>query len=427
VLAAVLLAASCADTAPPAPAVTPQGDERYLPDPRLGSEAPVAPQVERRLDTAWRYVLAGNEGEARRRIAEIRTKEPDYLPALLAEAALDIRTDRLDEAGRLIELAKKQDPHSLAALLYEAEIAARRKETRKAWELYRSLAARPGVPAAAGERLKELQTALFNAAFTAAMSAPDAEAVRLLREALAYNPGTNDVRILLAGKLVNLKQYDEARRELEPVLNSADVDRPDVQEALAEIDVGRGRYQEAIIRYERLARRTKEPRHADRLEVIKDEWSMSNMPPRFRQALDSGEITRADLAVLLYWTVPTVRFAQNLSSPPIAIDIENVSGRDEIIRSIALGLYDVDPVTRRVSPFRPITAERLTRHLARVLTLSGAQCARVSTPERDEVTRSRVILATCQVSDPLATFAADATISGRDAERMLEQVAKAAR
>ncbi|HYR27914.1 MAG TPA: tetratricopeptide repeat protein, partial [Thermoanaerobaculia bacterium] len=248
-------------------------------------------------------------------------------------------------------------------------------------------------------------------------AARDAEAVPLFREALAYNPAAMDVRVALSGRLVNLGQFDEARRELDPVLNTADVDRPAVQEILAEIDVGRGRYQEAIVRYDRLARRVQEPRYTARLEQIKEQWSMANMPPQFRQALESPAITRADLAVLLYWTVPSVRFAQNLASPPIAIDIENVAGREEMIRAIALGLYDVDPVTRRVSPSRAVTASRLSAHLARVLTLRGAACARGITHDR--------VLNACGVADPGVTVPADATITGREAARALEQVAKA--
>ena len=71
------------------------------------------------------------------------------------------------------------------------------------------------------------------------------------------------------------------------------------------------------------------------------------MPAHYRAAADSLAVTRSDFAVLLYWTVPSVRFAQNLGTPQIAVDIEDVAGREEIIRALALGLYDVDPVTRR--------------------------------------------------------------------------------
>ena len=414
-LAAAVTLAACTSTAPPPPMVAPQGDDRFLIDPRTGYDVAVDPQVSQRFETAWRHVTAGNEAEARRRIAEIRTKNPEYAPAILAEAALDLRAGNFDAAEVAINTARRASETWIAPRVYEAELAFRREQTRRAYELYRDLVGQPGVPSIVTERVDALQTRLFNELLATAAGASDAEAVRLLREALAYNAGAMDVRVMLASRLVNLKQFDEARRELDPVLNTAEVDRPAVQEILAEIDAGRGRYQEAIVRYERLSRRIKEPRYAERLEQIKEEWSMANMPPQFRQALESPAITRADFAVLLYWLVPSVRFAQNLSSPLIAIDIENVAGREEIIRAIAIGLFDVDPVTRRVSPGRPINAARFSQHLARLLTLRGAPCARGLTHDR--------VLAACGIAEP--ALPPDAAITGREAAAALEAIAKA--
>lgn len=417
-LAAAMTLAACSSTpAALPPVVTPVGEDRFLIDPRTGYQGATNPQLDQRFEAAWRYLMAGSEAEGRRRLAEVRLKNPEYLPALLAEAAVEIRAGNLDAARTAVAAARQQSADWIAPLVYEAEIAYRRDDTRAAYDLYRALAARSDAPPFVADRVSALQTTLFNQTVAAAAAARDAEAVALFRESLAYNPNALDVRIGLASRLVNLGQFDEARREIGPVLDTAEVDRPAVQEILAEIDVGRGRYQEAIVRYDRLARRTNEPRYSQRLETIKEQWSMANMPPEFRQALESSAITRGDLAVLLYWTVPSVRFAQNLSSPPIAIDIDNASGREEIIRAIAIGLYDVDPVTRRVSPGRQVTASRLTTHLTRLLTIRGAACARGVPQER--------VLAACGIVDPGATVPPDATISGREAARALEQIAKA--
>lgn len=405
-LGLAMVLAGCAPAAAPPPAVTPQGDDRYLIDPRTGS-APLDPQTNARFETAWGFVLAGNELAARRRLDEIRKKTPNLPQLALAEAAIDIRANRFDAAR-----AKLEKLDSPVARVYEAEIALRQGETRRALDLYRPLAA---VAPTANERIAQLETTLYEQLLAQAQSASDAEAIALLREALAFRAAV-EPRILLARKLVQQRSFDEARRELDPLLNSGEVDRAEVQELLAEIDVGRGRYQEAIVRYDRLARRTREPRYAQRLEAIKEEWSMANMPSHYRAAVESPAITRADLAVLLYWTVPSIRFARNLGSPTIAVDLEDVAGREEMIRAIAIGLYDVDPVTRRVGPFRAVTAERLSRHLARVLQLRGAACARGVAADK--------VLAACGVTDPLATFAPDATVTGRDAEKMLQQVAK---
>jgi tetratricopeptide (TPR) repeat protein len=403
----LLLLASCTPAVTPPPNVTPQGEDRYLVDPRTGS--PVADaETDRKLDAAWRYALAGNDAEARRLLDEIRKKHPGYAPASLAEAAMEIRANRFEAARAIVS---KFD--TIAARVYEAEIAFRENDARRALELYRPLATQ--VPTA-NERIALLENTLYDQLFAAAQSAPDAQAIPLLREALTFRPAAVEPRILLARKLVLQRGFDEAKRELEPLLSGNEVDRAEVQELLAEIDIGRGRYQEAIVRYDRLARRTKEPRYQQRLDEIKSEWSMANMPSQYRQALESPAITRGDLAILLYWTVPSIRFARNLGAPTIAVDIEDVAGREEMIRAIAIGLYDVDPVTRRVGPSRIVTADRLSRHLARLLQLRGAACARGMTPDK--------ILSACGVTDPLATWPPDASVSGRDAKTLLEQVAK---
>ncbi len=414
-LVALIVAASCTPVDLPPPAVTPQGDDRYLIDPRTGAEATLPATVASKFEAAWRYVVAGNEMEAERRLADIQKTNPDLLPVMLAHAAMDIKAGRFDDASAAVAEVLARSPESLAARVYEAEIAVRRGQTRPALDLYQAIAARADAPGIANERVGQLRDALFNELYAAAQNAPDPEAARLLREALMINAGATEARVLLAQKLLAQKRYDEARKELDPLLNTI-ADRAEIQEMLAEIEVGRGRYQEAIVRFDRLARRTKDPRYAQRLEEIKQEWSAANMPAHFRDALESVELTRAEFATLLYWTVPSVRFAQKLSSPPIAVDIEDVQGREEMIRAIALGLYEVDPVTRRVSPFRQVTAGRLSSLLARVLTLRGAACARGLSQDK--------VLAACEVPDPLATHSSDAAVTGRDAQKMLEQLAK---
>lgn len=364
-LATALLAASC--TPPPqAPNVTPQGEDQYLVDPRLGYDGTLDPKLQAKFDAAWRFIVAGNSAEAQRLLNEVRAKKPDYAPATLAEAAIEIREGRFDAAQAMIEQID-----TTAARVYRAEIALRKKETRRAYDLYRELSQ---VPTAA-ERLKQLEAALFTELYTSAQTAADAEAVRLLREALALNPGSVEARVLLVQKLIAGKEWAEARRAIDPLL-ATQLGRAEVQEALAEIDAGRGRYEEAFQRYRTLERQTHDPRHKQRLEEIEELWSAANMPPQVTRALQSEAITRADFAVLLYWKVNSVRFAQNLRTPPIATDIGDVPGREEIIRALAIGLYDVDPVTRTVSPYRAVNADRLERLTARLLTLRGAACAR---------------------------------------------------
>jgi len=408
--AIALVIAACA--APPPPAVVvPEGEARYLTDPRAGWTAAATPAVERAFENAWRYILAGDFTKARERLDYIRTKNADYPPAALAEAAIAIREKRLEDARGIADKLLERYPDYTAAAVYEAEIDIAENRLESAYDRYRSIIGKEGAPPTAAERVAELQTRLFDRLYGAALTAKDTESVRLLREALKLNPSASAARVLLVQKLVAQRQYDEARRELDPLLSSGDADKVEVQESLAEIDVGKGRYQQAINRYERLSRRDPDGRFAKRLEEIKAAFAEANMPPQFRRALETESITRADLAVLLYWKLTAIRFAQDVPAPPIAIDIGEVPGRDELIRAIALGIFPVDSITRRVNPYATVNAAALSRFASRVLALRGSSC------------RS---LTACGIEDPAAA-GDDGIVSGRTAAALIDQLERVVR
>jgi len=417
VLIAAILFASCAPAPAPVAAPVAQGNDRFLIDPRTGYEPQPAPANAKRFDEAWRAILAGDYTTARKKLDDVRAKEPGYLPVQLAEAAIDLRQGKTDAARPIVERVLSKRPRYTAAEVYAAEIAIAEKRTREAYDLYRVLAAHPGAPPFADERIAELRTTLFDQLYNASLAAPDDEAVRLLRDALSINPSATAARVLLVQKLVGQHKYDEARTELEPMLSTADVDRNEVQEALAEIDISRGRYEAAIARYERLSKR--DLRFASRLDEIKQQYAEANMPPQFRRAIESESITRGDLAVLMYWKVASVRFASNLPAPPIATDIGETPGRDEIVRAMALGIYQVDPITRRVGPYSPVNTGGLARVAARLLTMRGASCARGAGNDPQKV------LAACAIVDPSLGAGVEAPVSGRVAAGVLEQVDRA--
>jgi tetratricopeptide (TPR) repeat protein len=408
--AIVLMIAACA--APPPPAVVvPEGEARFLTDPRVGWTGTSTPAVDRAFENAWRYILAGDFTKARERLDYIRTKNADYAPATLADAAIAIREKRLEDARAIADRLLERYPNYTAAAVYEAEIDIAENRLESAYDRYRSIVGKEGAPPTAADRVAELQTRIFDRLYGAALTAKDAESVRLLREALKINPSASAARILLVQRLVAQRQYDEARRELDPILSSGEADKVEVQEALAEIDVGKGRYQQAINRYERLTRRDPDGRFARRLAEIKDAFAEANMPTQYRRALESESISRADLAVLLYWKLTAIRFAQDVPAPPIAIDIGEVPGRDELIRAIALGIFSVDPITRRVNPYATVNAASLSRTAARVLALRGSSCR---------------TLAACGIEDP-ATAGDDGVVSGRTAAALIDQLERVVR
>ncbi len=421
----VIAALRCATTppsnggGPPAIPETVHGEDRYLIDPRIGFDQPAPAKLETRFASGWRAFQAGDNAGARMVFDQIRKARPDYLPATLALAAIDIRDGRYDRATLAVERAEAKVSSYTAAQVYAAEIAARQGQLKRAFDLYTPLSAEIAVPDVVKDRYADIRERYFEELSANARAATGPDANRLLREALTINPSARDLRMQLVRNLLAQKNWDEARTTLDPLVNT-EADKSDVQEALAEIEVGRGQYPQAIQRYEMLTKRDRDPRYANRLNELKQRWNEENMPPQFRKAVESEVAARADLAVLLYWELSSIRFAQNLGTPPIAIDVENATGRDETVRAIALGILQVDPLTRRVGPTTPVTASALTRYAARTLVARGASCARGTTDPHSTVVA-------CHVSDVTATLPPDEPVSGHVVSDVIDEIDRALR
>lgn len=413
--AALLLAAACTSTAPVVRRPSDPRD-RFLIDPRTGYDARVPQSVDQRFQAAWLSVEAGDTDRARQQLTRIQQRQADYLPAELALAAIDVREGRPDLARPIVDAVLNRAPLYTAARVYDAELSARGGDLRRAYSTYAQITAQGPVPEVTREGVIDLRGQLVSAIVASARTAPAAEAVPLLQEALTIDPRSKPTRLLLAQSLVAQRNWNAAFTVVKPLLTT-DGDDPGVQATTAEIEAGRGQYEQAIARYQELASR--DPRYVPRLNAVKEQWSEANMPPQFTQAIGSEELNRTDLAVLLYWKVASIRFAQNLATPPIAVDVSELPGREEVIRAIAIGMLQVDPVTRRVNPTAPVTAVQLARYAARVLVNRGATCARGagSDPSR--------ILAACRVTDLSETLPPDAPVTGRAALGVVEQMDRA--
>ena len=406
----VVAAIGCV-TAPAPPPVPVSPEAKYLPDPLLGWTT-ASDSTEKRFDAAWRAVIAGEFDNARKRLADLESRDPSFAPANLADAAIDLLEGHPDVARPPVEKIAAKYPQYTAAQVFLAELDVAQNRIRSAYDRYRDITSQPNPPPGANARLAELQTRVFDQLYGAAINAAPADAVPILRDALTVMPTASAARLLLAQKLMAMRQFDEARTALDPLLNSSSASQPEVQETIAEIDVGKGQYEDAIARYEKLARKDPGGKYAKRLDQVKQLFAAANLPPQVMRAMQAPALTRADLAVLMYWTVAAIRFAPDVPTPPIAIDIADIPGRDEVIRAMALGIYPVDPVTRRVNPDAEVTGASLAKIATRVLTVRGATCARVPADQ---------ILSACGVT----IVADELPVSGETATSVLQQVDRA--
>lgn len=362
----ILLAAACATTAPLPPPAAPdlRGREIRL-DPRLGSTTSTTSEA------FASGVAALNQGlleKAEADFIRVTAEQDAAAQATLGRAIVAFRRGDIDVAEELLDRATQAGSWAAAEIL-AAELLAERGKSTEAIARYEEIDSPPTIANVVADRIQQLRRNAFDSLYAAAATQQPEQAIATLREAITF-VDAEPARLLLARRLIELGRYDEARRALDQLQIRGALDTDQLQELLAEVEVGKGRYQEAIARLEPLARR--DPvRYGGRLEEIKQRWSEANMPQHYHAALSSAAVTRTQLATILYWKLPAVRFARNLSEPPIAVDLSYGSGREEMIRALAMGLFSVDPVTRTASPDRVVRIEILERIAARLLRLGG--------------------------------------------------------
>lgn len=150
-----------------------------------------------------------------------------------------------------------------------------------------------------------------------------------------------------------------------------------------------------------------------RLEQGKFRWRLTLLPPRVREVLRRQQLTRADLAVALYWVMPGVRHARS-QAISIATDVVDHPSREEIVRVLNLGILEVDEALHNFWPTRPTNrGESMAATLRAAAVTSRASCGLAPGVDggRDGTCRAAV---SCGLIASLEECLASAPVSGAD-------------
>jgi tetratricopeptide (TPR) repeat protein len=417
-----LVMVSCTTTAP-SPVPTAKLPSRYLIDPRTGFEGAPSASTARKFDRAWQDFLAGDMVRAEKTFSEIHQAAPGYLPATLGLSAALLERGDPAAATTLIDEVLDHQPRYPAASVYRGEAFLAEGNLQRALDAYEPIEHLSDASEVVRNRAMEIRGRLFDQLYGDAVreSDPDA-AIPLLRRALFVRPESPEARLALASKLMALGRFAEARKEVSTLSEDAPHRRA-IEEVLAEIDAGQGAYQDAIVRLQTLAHDYPGQGYEARLDRMKQTWIEANMPPQYHRALETSSITRADLAVLLYWKITAIRFAQNLSQPPIAVDIGDLAGRDELIRALALRFLPVDPITHQADPQRIFTAAAFQKLITRILLTRSVSCATSAPTDSTDLARAGKVFEACHLPTPPEwPSSPEATVSGRSASEVLDMV-----
>lgn len=344
------LLVSCKTAAPPTPVPTIPPEERaFLLDPTVSAPSGDA-SFEQQVEAAYRSFDAGRPTREVAALAQkLLAASPDAPSALVLLAQSEYLEGRYRDAAERLRPVLAAHPGYAAAALVAGRSRERLGENLAAFEAYRGAA---DLDATAASKTAELtRSAVDSLAVEARQAAAGGrfeEAESILTRIDSLAPG---LRSSLEVRLVIARGRRQNREEMALLRQLARLDNSrEVRERLGQLEVEIGDVKAGLEALESLLREYPGDRSLTaQVERAKFRWRLERLPPRVQAIARKSELTRADLASLLYWLLPPVQHSPTVD-PPIASDILNHPAQQEILRVTDLELMEVDETLHRFNP-----------------------------------------------------------------------------
>ncbi len=414
---------------PPRPAAPDLGVDPVLRPFLLDPTADCRPAPDERaaagLQVAHRELLRTGDAAAALQSARLQEERAEGEASTLQAAGV-LRAQALLVAGRPAEAVEHlssltpASPDCLPMLVVLGRAQEELGDLPEAFVAYSAAAGRSETAASSASRISDRAREIVQNRFSAALEAGRREAAAWhLSRLERYWPNSEEA--LVAAMNMTAVQGD-ARGELAAV-KALQASRPEdpalaLRRGQLELLVGDARKGLALI--EGLAAATpSDPLLQTELARAKFSWRMLNSPEQVRGLRDKAALSRADFAVLLYWTVPQIRTARP-GAAQIASDIVDHPSRDEIARVANLGLMSIDESLHRFSPNAAVRRADAVSALLRLLDAedrTGA-CGLPPAGGRDGLCRAGVA---CGLFEDPTLCLAGAGLSGNEAIEMLRR------
>lgn len=424
-LAGVLLflafLAACASTPEPAPRphIPPELAPYFL-DPQADYRMAAASELETRVRQAFGVLRYGGDLEsARAAIESLAAEEPGFHPARVLLAQLALIDGDAGRARDLLVPVCAEHPGYLPCQMLLGRAAESLGDPVLAFEAYRR--AKDG-SSVARERMAALEPRAFEITSEHIQGLIDRGHLEEARGELEeLETWAGDEQAVLSLWREWALDEGDVEREMEVLsrLRELDPGEASVPERLADLHLISGDIRSALDLLEELvARHGDDPALAEKLERAKFRWRLQLLPQHVQEIASKSVLSRSDLATLLFWLVPAVRYA-DVTDPPIATDILDHPRRQEILPVMFLGLVPVDENLHRFSPEEPATRVLSLRALLGLVALDDTKIACLSTLEVRSLGQSADFVcrksAACRLIPEPADCLAQARISGPDA------------
>lgn len=356
---------------------------------------------------------------------ELLAETPGFHPAsvLLGQVHLLRGADR--SVLEILDPVAAELPTYLACQLVRGRAAERLGDVVTAFRAFRAIADRQ--PTAA-ERQRELLFAAVDqgeAEVEAALGRGQLEDAELWLGELVSWIGPDDPRLLALDQRV-AAALDDPEREIEAIRRQLSIEpRRELRVRQGELEVELGDVRQGLRIFEDLVAEDPEDQGiVDRLERAKFLWRLQVLPVAVQQLGQQPSLDRADLATLLYWLVPSVRYAR-INNPPIAADILDHARRDEIVRVTNLGLMRVDQTLHRFDPGQPVSRATVLYALLMLMQQSEQSFACLLPDEVETLAGKKGLIcgkaAECGLLPEVADCLPAAEISGSEAMELFRQ------
>ena len=198
-------------------------------------------------------------------------------------------------------------------------------------------------------------------------------AARLSSGVLALEPGSSAAHLLEARVLLEKGKIDEAQSILSSLGNE-----PEALLLRGRIAERKGDWSTAMQLYEDLPAGS--TRRAELLSRARAHWRIANLPRYVNEALESAQLTRAQLAVLLVDLAPQVE-AFATARVPLLSDIVGLPEQREILTAVGAGLLQADTLEHQFFPARQVDPKVAERAINKLYLLLGRSTPNWCRPE----------------------------------------------
>ncbi|MEM6454870.1 MAG: tetratricopeptide repeat protein [Acidobacteriota bacterium] len=374
----VLTACTSRPPAPtaPRPSTLPSADAPFVRNPTVGYPLTADREALNTVRDAFDALRTGARpaAELDAAAAGLLEQNPGFHPARVLRAQIAFLADAVvadpspaAQALTILQPVVDELPDYVPAQLLRGRAAARSGDVVRAYAAYQRIASSDSAAARQAYDLRDPAIdALTMRARSQVLSGRLDDAERTLAELADWAP--DDVRTWSATAEIAALSGD-TERELDALvtLEGLQPNDLDLKARLADRLLATNDLRGAMRRLDVLRQaRPDDPALQELMEKATFRWRLEQLPEAARSLADRRELTRGEFASLLYWLVPSVRYAQ-VDNPPIATDILDHPRRKEIVGVVNLRLMTIDRTLHRFSPEDPISRRDAMAALLRLL------------------------------------------------------------